>query len=175
MDMTGEITLEAPRETVWAALNDATVLKDAIPGCQELEKVSDTEFTATVVTKVGPIKAKFSGRVALTDILPPISYTISGEGQGGIAGFAKGGAEVALDAVDTNRTTLRYVVKAQVGGKIAQLGARLIDSTAKKLAGEFFQKFGEIVGGGSGGAAPSSSLVRKEGWFRRLWRRLFGR
>jgi uncharacterized protein len=149
MDMTGEITLEAPREMVWAALNDATVLKDAIPGCQALEKVSDTEFTATVVTKVGPIKAKFSGRVALTDILAPVSYTISGEGQGGIAGFAKGGAEVALDAVDTNRTTLRYVVKAQVGGKIAQLGARLIDSTAKKLAGQFFDRFAEIIAAGS--------------------------
>lgn len=155
MDMTGEITLEAPRETVWAALNDATVLKDAIPGCQALEKVSDTEFTATVVTKVGPIKAKFSGRVALTDILPPISYTISGEGQGGIAGFAKGGAEVALDAVDTNRTTLRYVVKAQVGGKIAQLGARLIDSTAKKVAGQFFDRFAEIIAAGSPQSATS--------------------
>jgi len=149
MDMTGEITLEAPRETVWAALNDAAVLKGAIPGCEALEKVSDTEFTATVVTKVGPIKARFSGRVALTDILAPVSYTISGEGQGGIAGFAKGGAEVALDAVDTNRTMLRYVVRAQVGGKIAQLGARLIDSTAKKLAGQFFDRFAEIIAAGS--------------------------
>lgn len=149
MDMTGEIILEAPRETVWAALNNATVLKRAIPGCEALEKVSDTEFTATVVTKVGPIKARFSGRVALTNMVAPVSYTISGEGQGGIAGFAKGGAEVALDTIDTNRTTLRYVVKAQVGGKIAQLGARLIDSTAKKLAGQFFDRFAEIIATGS--------------------------
>jgi carbon monoxide dehydrogenase subunit G len=148
MDMTGEITLDAPREKVWAALNDPAVLKEAIPGCEALEKVSDTEFTATVVTKVGPIKAKFSGRVALTDIVAPESYTISGEGQGGVAGFAKGGANVALDALDGDRTTLRYVVKAQVGGKIAQLGGRLIDSTAKKLAGQFFSRFGEIVTGG---------------------------
>lgn len=145
MDMTGETVLEASREKVWAALNDAAVLRDAIPGCEALAKVSDTEFTATVVTKVGPIKAKFSGRVTLTDIFAPISYTINGEGQGGIAGFAKGGAEVALDAVDTDRTILRYVVKAQVGGKIAQLGARLIDSTAKKLAGQFFDRFAEII------------------------------
>jgi uncharacterized protein len=145
MEMAGETTLEAPREKVWAALNDAAVLQDAIPGCQGLQKVSDTEFAATVVTKVGPIKAKFSGRVMLTDIAAPVSYRISGEGQGGIAGFAKGGADVALDAVDTDRTILRYVVKAQVGGKIAQLGARLIDSTAKKLAGQFFERFAAIV------------------------------
>jgi uncharacterized protein len=148
MDMTGEITLDAPREKVWAALNDPAVLMQSIPGCEVLEKVSDTEFTATVVTKVGPIKAKFSGRVILTDIVAPESYTISGEGQGGIAGFAKGGANVALDALEGNRTTLRYVVKAQVGGKIAQLGARLIDSTAKKLAGQFFTRFAEITVGG---------------------------
>ncbi|MGE0852015.1 MAG: CoxG family protein [Hyphomicrobiaceae bacterium] len=148
MDMTGEITLPAPREAVWIALNDPAVLKDAIPGCEALEKVSDTEFTATVVTKVGPIKAKFSGRVLLTDMVAPVSYTISGEGQGGIAGFAKGGAEVALEATDHDRTTLRYVVKAQVGGKIAQLGARLIDSTAKKLSAQFFARFAEIVTGG---------------------------
>jgi carbon monoxide dehydrogenase subunit G len=145
MDMTGEITLEASREKVWNALNDPAVLKDAIPGCEALEKVSDTEFTATVVTKVGPIKARFSGRVVLSDIVPFVSYTISGEGQGGIAGFAKGGADVALEATDDDRTTLRYAVKAQVGGKIAQLGARLIDATAKKLSSQFFDRFAEIV------------------------------
>ena len=152
MDMTGETTLNASREKVWAALNDAAVLRDAIPGCQELEKVSDTEFTATVVTKVGPVKAKFSGRVHLTDINAPAGYTINGEGQGGIAGFAKGGADVALEAVGPEQTILRYVVKAQVGGKLAQLGGRLIDSTAKKLAGQFFERFGQIVSG----AAPAA-------------------
>ena len=147
MDMTGEITLAAPRERVWSALNDPAVLKDAIPGCEMLEKVSDTEFTATVVTKVGPVKAKFSGRVVLTDIVAPVSYTIRGEGQGGIAGFAKGGADIALEATDQSQTTLRYAVKAQVGGKIAQLGARLIDSTAKKLSAQFFDRFAAIVTG----------------------------
>ena len=147
MDMSGETALEASREKVWAALNDPAVLKAAIPGCEELEKVSDNEFTATVVTKVGPIKAKFSGRVTLSDIVAPVSYTIGGEGQGGIAGFAKGGADVVLDEIDADRTLLRYTVKAQVGGKIAQLGARLIDSTAKKLSGQFFDRLGAIVEG----------------------------
>jgi carbon monoxide dehydrogenase subunit G len=154
MDMTGEIALEAPREKVWNALNDPAVLKDAIPGCEALEKVSDTEFTATVVTKVGPIKARFSGRVVLSDIVPFTRYTISGEGQGGIAGFAKGGADVALEATDDDRTTLRYAVKAQVGGKIAQLGARLIDATAKKLSSQFFDRFAEIVTGPSSQSLP---------------------
>lgn len=159
MDMAGETRLEAPREKVWAALNDAAVLKDAIPGCEALQKVSDTEFTATVVIKVGPIKARFSGRVFLTDINAPISYTINGEGQGGIAGFAKGGAQVGLDAVDADHTILRYVVKAQVGGKIAQLGARLIDSTARKLAGEFFDRFSEIVSGRGASAAATHEVA----------------
>lgn len=145
MDMIGETALEASRDNVWAALNDPAVLKEAIPGCEALEKVSDNEFTATVVAKVGPIKAKFNGRVTLSDIVAPVSYTIRGEGQGGIAGFAKGGAEVALDEIDAGRTLLRYNVKAQVGGKIAQLGARLIDSTAKKLSGQFFERLGAIV------------------------------
>lgn len=157
MDMTGEITLPASREVVWRALNDPAVLKDAIPGCQALEKVSDTEFTATVVTKVGPIKARFTGRVMLTDIVAPVGYTISGEGQGGIAGFAKGGANVALDAVDPNQTTLRYEVKAQVGGKIAQLGARLIDSTARKLSAQFFARFAGIVTGTASQSIPAEA------------------
>lgn len=157
MDMTGEITLPASREAVWRALNDPAVLKDAIPGCQALEKVSDTEFTATVVTKVGPIKARFTGRVMLTDIVAPVGYTISGEGQGGIAGFAKGGANVALEAVDPNQTTLRYEVKAQVGGKIAQLGARLIDSTARKLSAQFFARFAGIVTGTASQSIPAEA------------------
>ncbi len=159
MDMTGETMLEASRETVWAALNDAAVLTDAIPGCEALQKVSDTEFTATVVTKVGPIKARFSGRVLLTDIVALVSYTIRGEGQGGIAGFARGGADVSLVAIDGDHTVLRYVVKAQVGGKIAQLGARLIDSTAKKLAGQFFERFAEIVSGRASTADASHEVA----------------
>ena len=147
MDMTGTQHIEAPRDVVWAALNDVEVLKQAIPGCQSIEKVSDTEMTAKVTLKVGPVKATFAGKVTLSDLDPPNSYRISGEGSGGIAGFAKGGATVRLSEDTPGVTILAYEVDAQIGGKLAQLGARLIDSTAKKLAGEFFASFGEIVGG----------------------------
>lgn len=160
MDMSGEFVLDAPREVVWLALNDADVLRRAIPGCESLEKVSDTEFAAVVVTKVGPIKARFTGRVTLTDIEAPASYRISGEGQGGIAGFAKGGAQVALEEIAPAQTLLRYVVEAKIGGKIAQLGARLIDSTARKLAGQFFTEFAAIV---SAPPQPASDTMEKAG------------
>ncbi|MCB1548054.1 MAG: carbon monoxide dehydrogenase subunit G [Hyphomicrobiaceae bacterium] len=156
MEMVGESRIAASREVVWAALNDPDVLRRSVPGCQELEQVSDTEFTAKVVAKVGPIKASFKGRVTLADIKPPESYTISGEGQGGIAGFAKGGAEVALETLEPELTLLRYTVKASVGGKIAQLGSRLIASTAKKMADEFFAKFAEVVAGDQGAPASGS-------------------
>ena len=146
MDMTGEYRISAPREKVWEALNDPEILKLSIPGCQELNKNSDTELTATVATKVGPVSAKFTGKVTLSDINPPQSYKISGEGQGGVAGFAKGGAEVELEE-DGDETILRYKATAQVGGKLAQIGSRLIDSTAKKMANDFFGKFAEQVGG----------------------------
>jgi uncharacterized protein len=145
MDMTGSERIEAPVEAVWAALNDPLVLKECIPGCEELEKRSDTEMAATVVIKIGPAKARFQGAVQLTNLNPPHFYTISGEGKGGIAGFAKGGADVALVAESPDVTMLNYSVKADVGGKIAQLGSRLIDSTARKLAGQFFTSFGERV------------------------------
>ena len=145
MDMTGSERIEAPAEAVWAALNDPLVLKECIPGCEELEKRSDTEMAATVVIKIGPVKARFQGAVQLTNLNPPHSYTISGEGKGGIAGFAKGGADVTLVAESPDVTVLNYSVKADVGGKIAQLGSRLIDSTARKLAGQFFTSFGERV------------------------------
>ena len=174
MDMTGEERIAASREAVWAALNDVAVLKQCIPGCESLEKTSDTDMAARVKLQVGPVRAAFTGKVTLSDIDPPNGYRISGEGQGGVAGYAKGGAVVRL-ADDGAGTLLKYEAKADVGGKLAQLGGRLIDSTARKLASEFFQKFGEVVGGGSGGAPRSSSVVSKEGWFRRLWRRLFGR
>jgi uncharacterized protein len=140
MDMTGEYRIPAPREKVWAALNDPLMLKAALPGCESLEKVSDTEFAAVVVAKVGPVKARFNGNVALSNLNPPESYTIAGEGKGGAAGFAKGGAEVHLTE-DGEVTILRYTAKADVGGKLAQLGSRLIDGTAKKLADEFFDNF----------------------------------
>ncbi|TCT11563.1 hypothetical protein EDC22_104326 [Tepidamorphus gemmatus] len=151
MEMTGEERIAAPVETVWRALNDPEVLKAAIPGCETLEKTSDTSMTATVVLKIGPVKARFNGSVELSNLNPPHSYTITGEGKGGVAGFAKGGADVTLTPDGENATILAYTVKADVGGKIAQLGARLIDSTAKKLAREFFSRLGTLI------AAPSEA------------------
>lgn len=144
MDMTGEYRIPAPRQAVWEALNDPAVLKACIPGCESLEKVGD-EMTATVVAKIGPVKAKFSGKVRLENLNPPTSYSIVGEGQGGVAGFAKGGADVAL-ADDGSGTLLSYTAKAQVGGKLAQLGSRLVDGTAKMMADQFFSAFSERVG-----------------------------
>ncbi len=140
MDMSGERLIPAPRQKVWDALNDPAVLKECIPGCESLEKIGDDELRATAAVKIGPISARFSGKVALTDLDPPNSYRISGEGQGGVAGFAKGGANVSL-ADRGSDTLLTYVVNAQVGGKIAQLGARLIDATSKQMADLFFDRF----------------------------------
>lgn len=137
MDMSGEYRIPATREVVWEALNDPEVLKECIPGCDNLEKTSDTEMAAEVTAKVGPVKAKFKGAVTLSDLDPPNSYRITGEGKGGAAGFAKGGADIHL-AEESDGTLLSYTAKAQVGGKLAQLGSRLIDGTAKKMADEFF-------------------------------------
>jgi hypothetical protein len=145
MEIKGEYKIAAPRDKVFAALNDQAVLKACIPGCESLEKLSDTEMTAKVRLRIGPVSAAFSGKVTLSDIDPPNGYRIAGEGQGGVAGFAKGGAVVKL-AADDGGTVLTYDVDAQVGGKIAQVGARLISGTAKKLADQFFGKFAESVG-----------------------------
>ena len=144
MDMTGEHQIKAPKTAVWAALNDPAILKQSIPGCEELDKTSDTEFTAKVTAKVGPVKAKFGGKVTLNDLDPPNGYKIVGEGQGGVAGFAKGSAEVKLTA-DGDATILHYDVKAAVGGKLAQIGSRLIGATAKKMADDFFTRFSKAV------------------------------
>ena len=144
MDMTGERRIAAPRQKVWNALNDPEVLKASIPGCETLEKLSDTAMKATAAVKIGPISARFAGNVQLADIDPPNGYTISGEGQGGVAGFAKGGAKVHLTD-DAAGTLLTYEVHAQVGGKIAQLGARLIDASAKQMADAFFDRFSAHV------------------------------
>ncbi len=141
MDMSGERRLPAPRQKVWDALNDPSVLKAAIPGCEKLDASSPTEMAATAAVRIGPIAARFNGKVHLSDIDPPNGYRISGEGQGGVAGFAKGGATVHLKDSDDGGTLLSYEVQAQVGGKIAQLGARLIDSTAKQMADAFFDNF----------------------------------
>lgn len=144
MDMTGERRIPAPRQRVWEALNNPEILKAAIPGCQSMEKLGDNELKATAAVKIGPISARFAGTVQLLDLDPPTSYRIEGEGQGGVAGFAKGGAVVRL-ADDGADTLLTYDVKAQVGGKIAQLGARLIDATAKQMADAFFNNFSNLV------------------------------
>ena len=156
MEIKGEYKIAAPREKVFAALNDPTVLQACIPGCESLEKTSDTEMKAKVRMRIGPVSASFSGKVTLSDIDPPNGYRISGEGQGGAAGFAKGGAVVALRE-DAGETVLTYNVDAQVGGKIAQVGARLIDGTAKKLADEFFGKFATMVGGPPPAAAVAGA------------------
>lgn len=154
MEMTGEYKIPAPRQKVWEALNDPEILKACIPGCQELNKESDTELSATVKSKVGPVSATFKGKVTLSDIDAPNGYKISGEGTGGVAGFAKGGAEVSL-VDDGDGTLLNYTATGQVGGKLAQIGSRLIDSTAKKMANEFFGKFAEVVAADN--AAPEAS------------------
>ncbi|MGF1625484.1 MAG: carbon monoxide dehydrogenase subunit G [Alphaproteobacteria bacterium] len=155
MDMTGEYRIPASRQVVWEALNDPDVLKQAIPGCEEIEKDSPTSFTAKVTAKLGPVKARFTGAVTLTDLNPPESYTITGEGKGGPAGFAKGGAKVHL-LEEGAETVLTYEVNAAVGGKIAQLGGRLIDSTARKMADQFFSKFVEIVTAGNVPGQPAA-------------------
>ena len=144
MDMTGERRIPAPRQVVWQALNDPDVLKVSIPGCDMLEKLTDTTMKASATVKIGPISARFAGTVQLSDIDAPNGYTISGEGQGGAAGFAKGGAKVRLSD-DAAGTLLQYEVHAQVGGKIAQLGARLIDASAKQMADAFFDRFSAHV------------------------------
>nr|WP_316650669.1 carbon monoxide dehydrogenase subunit G [uncultured Gellertiella sp.] len=174
MDMTGSQRIDASREAVYAGLNDIDVLRQCIPGCDSIEKTSDTGMVAKVTLRIGPVKASFSGKVTLSDLDPPNGYTISGEGSGGMAGFAKGGAEVKLEA-DGAATILHYSVKAEIGGKLAQLGSRLIDGTARKLAGDFFETFGGIVGAPSpdpekGPEEPETGgePAAKKGWISKL-------
>jgi carbon monoxide dehydrogenase subunit G len=144
MVMSGEQQLAAPREKVWAMLIDPEVLKACIPGCESLEVIGENEFSAVAMNKIGPVKARFKGKVRLTDIDPPNGYKISGEGDGGVAGFAKGGASVSLSDKDGG-TLLSYNVEAQIGGKLAQLGQRLVNGAAKKLADDFFVRFAAAV------------------------------
>ena len=146
MQLTGEYRIPAPRERVWEMLNDADILRASIPGCEKLEAEGSDTFNAKVTTKIGPVKATFNGAVTLSNLNPPESYTITGEGKGGVAGFARGGADIKL-AEDGDATVLTYTADAQVGGKLAQLGGRLIDSTARKMADRFFGKFSELAGG----------------------------
>ena len=199
MTMTGEVTLPAERPKVWALLNDPEVLKSAIPGCESLEKTGDNGFAAVVKTKIGPVSATFKGKVELTDIVPLVGYTIKGEGEGGVAGFAKGGAKVRL-ADAPGGTLLSYDVEANVGGKIAQLGSRLIDGVAKSMADKFFSSFaavaasnaaeagaGPAAGPGARPIAPAAAALESPivarsapspapsapaantSWFRRIW------
>lgn len=162
MDMTGEQVIAAPRQRVWEALNDPEMLKKAIPGCQTVEKISDTEFTATVVAKVGPVSATFKGKVTLSALRPGQGYTISGEGQGGAAGFGKGGAEVSLEDAPGGGTTLRYTAHASVGGKLAQIGSRLIDGAARKMADDFFARFGELMAATNPAPAPAPAPTQSQ-------------
>ena len=164
MELKGSRVIAADRETVWAALNDPEVLKACIPGCDEMTGSAEDGFEAQVTQKIGPVKARFTGVVALSDIVVGESYTISGEGKGGAAGFAKGGAKVRLDEVEGG-TELTYDVEAKVGGKLAQLGARLIDGFSKKMADQFFEKFQAVVEGTDGEEAPKAE---KKGWFKKL-------
>jgi carbon monoxide dehydrogenase subunit G len=145
MEMTGEQLIPASQAATWTALNDPEVLKACIPGCESIEKSGDNEYTVQMTARVGPVSAKFKGKMALSNIQPPNSYAIAFEGQGGVAGFAKGGAEVSLKA-EGSATRLSYKAKANVGGKLAQIGSRLVDAAAAKVAGEFFAAFNERVG-----------------------------
>ena len=142
MEMTNTRVVPAPIDAVWQALNDPAALKACIPGCESLERTGDDEWQATLTARVGPVSAKFNGKMRMTDSTPPTGYTLKFEGQGGAAGFANGEARVTLVPAAQNQTTLTYVAKAQVGGKLAQIGSRLIDGAAAKLADDFFEKFG---------------------------------
>ena len=148
MELSDEIIINAPKEQVYAALNNPEILKQCIPGCEELIKHSDTELEAKVVLKVGPVKAKFSGDVQLDTAGSPDAFSLTGQGNGGAAGYAKGGADVTL-TTDGGTTILRYKAKADIGGKLAQLGSRLIQGTAKKLAAKFFKSFADAVNDGT--------------------------
>jgi carbon monoxide dehydrogenase subunit G len=171
MDLTGTQRIEASREVVWTGLNDPEILRQCIPGCESIEKLSPTEMNAKVTLRIGPVKASFMGTVTLADLDPPNGYTITGSGSGGAAGFAKGSAKVRL-VPDGTGTILNYEVKADIGGKLASLGGRLIDGTAKKLSAEFFEKFGQVVAPTATPSAPVAiaaiAAPKKPGWFRKL-------
>ena len=158
MHMAGEQRIAAPRQRVWEALNDPEVLRQCIPGCQSLEREGDDRLNAVAEVKIGPIGARFKGTVTLSDLDPPNGYTITGQGNGGVAGNAKGGAKVRLSD-DGAGTLISYDVEAEVGGRMAQLGGPLIDATAKQMAGRFFAKFGEVVGTAEAAAAEAPAAI----------------
>lgn len=166
MEIEDEIFINAPRDVVFKSLNDPDILKQCIPGCEELIKISDTELTAKVVLKVGPVKAKFSGDVELNNDGAPDSFSLTGSGNGGVAGFAKGGADVQLIEQDGG-TLLKYVAKADIGGKLAQLGSRLVVSTSKKLSKNFFEEFDKAV---TGGDSTPDEVEEKSGFWNKIVR-----
>lgn len=154
MEMTGEQLVPASQADTWTALNDPEVLKACVPGCESIDRVSDTEYAVLMTARIGPVAAKFKGKLTLSDLKPPESYSIAFEGQGGAAGFGKGGAQVRLSP-DGHGTRLSYQVKANVGGKLAQIGSRLVDAAARKLANDFFTAFNEKVASLHGAVAPA--------------------
>jgi carbon monoxide dehydrogenase subunit G len=171
MDMSGHYRIQAPRDVVWAALNDPEVLKRCIPGCKELQQRSPTELAAKVALKIGPISANFTGEVTLQNLNPPEGYTIAGQGSGGAAGFAKGRADVTLVEIDgAAETDLAYTAKAEVGGKLAALGGRLIQATSKKLADEFFSAFAKELNGPAEETAEAEPEKKKSRWAKWLRR-----
>jgi carbon monoxide dehydrogenase subunit G len=179
MEMNGSRTVPADIDTTWRALNDPEVLKACIPGCESVERVSDNEYRLTMTARVGPVSARFTGRIVLADIVAPTSYTLSFEGQGGAAGFAKGESRVTLSANDPG-TRIDYQVKSQVGGKLAQIGSRLVDGAAAKVADDFFARFVDRLGGAvdadaiklSGVAVPGSAYSQVRAALRMMWVRL---
>jgi carbon monoxide dehydrogenase subunit G len=168
MEMTGEQLIPVPQQKVWEGLNDPEVLKACIPGCETIERVSDTEYRVAMTAAVGPVKAKFNGKLLLADLDPPNSYKLSFEGSGGAAGFGKGGAQVAL-APDGAGTKLTYKASAQVGGKLAQVGSRLIDGVSRKMADEFFQRFNTRLAGPAPAVAAEAVMVEKGPWLTGAW------
>lgn len=167
MDMSDSRIIAAPPAVVWAALLDPEVLKQAVPGCEELTGSAAEGFEAAVVQKVGPVKARFAGSVTVSDVVEGVSLTLSGEGKGGAAGFAKGGARVTLEP-EGEGTKLSYVVEAKVGGKLAQLGSRIIDGFARKMADDFFERFAEAVEGPKPDDDEPEGDAPKKGWFKRI-------
>ena len=155
MELTGDVDIPLPQQRVWEGLNDPLVLKDCIPGCEEITEEGPNAYKVVLMAAVGPVKARFSGKLQLTDVVEPVSYTLNFEGSGGAAGFAKGGASVTLKAEGEEATRLSYRAEAKIGGKIAQVGSRLIDGVARKIAAEFFERFSARLGGASLQAQPA--------------------